>query len=179
MARAVPRHARVAAGATAERADEVEELEVEVKPLPLGLGVRASLHDWHTWLVQPVHASSLGLFRVVFSICMYMQATHFNYIFEDFMTSKGVYPYPGLGWDVAGVARLSRTRDGVMLIGSTEQPRSSSQRSTPAPAPTPCRSATAVRTGSSRFAPFSFVLLSAVTQVFLITVCCGFSVYHC
>ena len=98
MARAVPRHARVAAGATAERADEVEELEVEVKPLPLGLGVRASLHDWHTWLVQPVHASSLGLFRVVFSICMYMQATHFNYIFEDFMTSKGVYPYPGLGW---------------------------------------------------------------------------------
>ena len=98
MARAVPRHGRVAAGATAERADEVEELEVEVKPLPLGLGVRASLHDWHTWLVQPVHASSLGLFRVVFSICMYMQATHFNYIFEDFMTSKGVYPYPGLGW---------------------------------------------------------------------------------
>ena len=98
MARAVPRHARVAAGATAERADEVEELEVEVKPLPLGLGVRASLHDWHTWLVQPVHASSLGLFRVVFSICMYVQATHFNYIFEDFMTSKGVYPYPGLGW---------------------------------------------------------------------------------
>ena len=57
MARAVPRHARVAAGATAERADEVEELEVEVKPLPLGLGVRASLHDWHTWLVQPVHVA--------------------------------------------------------------------------------------------------------------------------
>ena len=93
MARAVPRHSRVAAEATAERADEVE-----VKPLPLGLGVRARLHDWHTWLVQPVHASSLGVFRVVFSICMYVQATHFNYIFEDFMTSKGVYPYPGLGW---------------------------------------------------------------------------------
>lgn len=93
MARAVPRHTRVAAEAAAERADEVE-----VKPLPLGLGVRAGLHDWHTWLVQPVHASSLGVFRVVFSICMYVQATHFNYIFEDFMTSKGVYPYPGLGW---------------------------------------------------------------------------------
>ena len=93
MARAVPRHSRVAAEATAERADEVE-----VKPLPLVLGVRAGLHDWHTWLVQPVHASSLGVFRVVFSICMYVQATHFNYIFEDFMTSKGVYPYPGLGW---------------------------------------------------------------------------------
>ena len=29
---------------------------------------------------------------------MYVQATLFNYIFEDFMTSKGVYPYPGLGW---------------------------------------------------------------------------------
>ena len=82
MARAVPRHTRVASEATAEHADEVE-----VKPLPLGLGVRAALH-----------ASSLGVFRVVFSICMYVQATHFNYIFEDFMTSKGVYPYPGLGW---------------------------------------------------------------------------------
>ena len=93
MARAIPRHTRVVADTAAEPADEVE-----VKLLPLGLGVRSDLHAWHTWLSQPVHASSLGVFRVVFSLCMYVQATHFNYIFEDFATSKGVYPYPGLGW---------------------------------------------------------------------------------
>merc|ERR1719424_1483114 len=93
MARATPRHTRSSADAAAERADEIE-----VKPLPLGLGVRADLHAWYTWLAQPVHASSLGVFRVVFSLCMYLQATHFNYIFEDLSTSKGVYPYPGLGW---------------------------------------------------------------------------------
>ena len=72
--------------------------EIEVKLPTATLGFRARAHDWHEWLTQPVHASTLGVWRIIFSIAMYVQGCHFEFIFVDFASSKGVYPYPGLGW---------------------------------------------------------------------------------
>ena len=56
------------------------------------------LHALHAWLVQPVHASTVGMMRIFFSVCMYWQAQHFSDVFDEFLTSKQVFPYPGLGW---------------------------------------------------------------------------------
>ena len=56
------------------------------------------LHALHAWLVQPVHASTVGMMRIFFSACMYWQAQHFSDVFDEFLTSKQVFPYPGLGW---------------------------------------------------------------------------------
>ena len=72
--------------------------EVEVKVGKRAPHWRERAHAWHAWLDQPVHGSSLGVFRAVFSVCMYLQACHFEDVFLDFGTSKGVYPYPGIGW---------------------------------------------------------------------------------
>ena len=50
----------------------------------------------HTWLTQPVHCSTLGVFRLLYGICMYEQACKFSHMYEEFGSSKAVFPYPGL-----------------------------------------------------------------------------------
>jgi hypothetical protein len=60
--------------------------------------LRAAAHTLHAWLTQPVHASTLGTFRVFFSVCMYKQALYFADMFWDFQHSLTVFPYPALGW---------------------------------------------------------------------------------
>ena len=52
----------------------------------------------YAWLMTPVHASSLGAFRIFYSVCMYQQALNFHHMFDAFRVSKMVFPYPGLGW---------------------------------------------------------------------------------
>eukprot|EP00965_Chrysotila_dentata_P069054 2281951-Pleurochrysis_carterae.AAC.1 len=52
----------------------------------------------YQYLSQPVHASSLSVFRILFSICMYKQAQYFRDMFDEFEQSILVLPYPGLGW---------------------------------------------------------------------------------
>ena len=59
---------------------------------------RAFAHDAYGWLATPVHASSLGFFRIAFSICMYRQALLFRHMFEEFRQARMVFPYPALGW---------------------------------------------------------------------------------
>lgn len=52
----------------------------------------------HAWLVQPVHPSTLGVFRVLFGLCMVKQARHFAHMYDDFVTSKLLLSYAGFGW---------------------------------------------------------------------------------
>ena len=49
----------------------------------------------HAWLMQPIHCSTLGCFRLAFGICMAMQARQFASMYEEFASSKAVFPYPG------------------------------------------------------------------------------------
>ena len=50
----------------------------------------------HAWLVQPVHCSTLGVFRALYGICMFFQARRFGRMFDEFASSKAVFPYPAL-----------------------------------------------------------------------------------
>ncbi len=59
---------------------------------------RAFGHDAYAWLQTPVHASTLGFFRIAFSICMYRQALLFRNMFNEFRQARMVFPYPALGW---------------------------------------------------------------------------------
>ena len=68
------------------------------KELLPSLSQRYGPSTLHAWLVQPVHASTVGMMRIFFSVCMYWQAQHFSDVFDEFLTSKQVFPYPGLGW---------------------------------------------------------------------------------
>ena len=51
------------------------------------------------YLRQPVHASTLGAFRVLFATCMLWQACIFWDVFDNLRRTKMVFPYAGL--DVA------------------------------------------------------------------------------
>ncbi|KAL1524844.1 hypothetical protein AB1Y20_019724 [Prymnesium parvum] len=50
----------------------------------------------HRWLCQPVHGSTLGLFRLAFGLCMSAQRRHFAQMYEELASSKAVFPYPAL-----------------------------------------------------------------------------------
>ena len=56
----------------------------------------SSLARIYHLLSQPVHASTLGLFRMLFSICMMWQALKFADVFYDLRRTKMVFPYAGL-----------------------------------------------------------------------------------
>ena len=53
---------------------------------------RAFGHDAYAWLQTPVHASTLGFFRIAFSICMYRQALLFRNMFNEFRQARMVFP---------------------------------------------------------------------------------------
>lgn len=52
----------------------------------------------YAWLMQPVHPSTLGVFRVVYGTIMYEQAGNFGWMFREFSTSKMLFPYPMFDW---------------------------------------------------------------------------------
>ena len=75
----------------------------------------------HAWLVQPVHASTLGMFRLLFGVVMVMQAGHFADMYEEFVQAKLLLPYPGLYWlppigPAAGEAMLKLNMVSAYLV---------------------------------------------------------------
>jgi len=70
----------------------------EVRRPAFGARWRALGHRLHAWLTQPVHPTTLGVFRLLFGLCMVMQARHFGHMYDDFVESKLLLSYPGLGW---------------------------------------------------------------------------------
>lgn len=84
-------------------------------------GWRARTHLAHAWLVQPVHASTLGTFRMLFGVCMVVQARHFGHMYHDFVQSKLLLPYASLDWmppvgQAAGNAILLTNLIAAMLV---------------------------------------------------------------
>ncbi|CAD7697613.1 unnamed protein product [Ostreobium quekettii] len=50
------------------------------------------------WLDRPVHASTLCLFRVLYSFVMFTQFTKWWNMFDHFQGTAYTLPYPGVGW---------------------------------------------------------------------------------
>jgi hypothetical protein len=117
MSMTTPRRLRVGDADAICAADE-EDVERSIAAVPLTCGRR--MRAIHAWLSTPIHASTLGVFRVVFSICMYKQGLIFADMFDEFRHSKQVFPYPALGWVEpvgydAGVSLLALNRVACFL----------------------------------------------------------------
>ncbi|GMH36804.1 hypothetical protein BSKO_04677 [Bryopsis sp. KO-2023] len=52
----------------------------------------------YDWLVRPVHASTLCLFRLVYGLVMVAQIYKWMYVFPEFEGTIYALPYPGVGW---------------------------------------------------------------------------------
>jgi len=70
-------------------------------PLP---GGRADwLQRYADWLEEPVHSSTIAIFRMLYALCVLAQLSKWRYMFEEFNTSYVVLPYSGV-WFVPPVS---------------------------------------------------------------------------
>lgn len=56
------------------------------------------LDEFYTWLMSPVHGSTLGLFRIGYSYVMLAQILKWSIMFPSFLSSAYTFPYPGVTW---------------------------------------------------------------------------------